>query len=87
MRLHIDGSEHGWFQEERGYDWLGILDDANREIYYPQLGEEEATATVLAGLPEVVEQNGASARGRAPSVATTSAAVRSATRNWRPARR
>ena len=58
MRLHIDGSEHGWFQEERGYDLWGILDDAHREIYYAQLGEEEATATGRAGLPEGVEQNG-----------------------------
>jgi transposase len=58
MLLHIDGSEHRWFQDERWYDLLVILDDANSEIYYAQLVEEEATATVLAGLKEVVEHKG-----------------------------
>src|ERR1700758_915396 len=58
MLLHIDGSEHRWFQDERWYDLLVILDDANSEIYYAQLVEEEATATVLAGLKEAVEQKG-----------------------------
>jgi len=55
MLLHIDGSAHRWFQDERWYDLLVILDDANSEIYYAQLVEEEATRTVLAGLKEVVE--------------------------------
>jgi hypothetical protein len=36
MLLHIDGSEHRWFQDERWYDLLVIMDDANSEIYYPQ---------------------------------------------------
>src|SRR5271165_225329 len=58
MLLPIDGSEHGWFQDERGYDLLVILDDADSEIYSAQLVEEEATATVLAGLKEVVEPKG-----------------------------
>jgi len=58
MLLHIDGSEHRWFQDERWHDLLVILDDANSEIYYAQLVEEEATATVLAGLKEVVEHKG-----------------------------
>jgi transposase len=58
MLLHIDGSEHRWFQDERWYDLLVILDDANSEIYYAQLVEEEATVTVLAGLKEVVERKG-----------------------------
>ena len=39
MLLHIDGSEHRWFQDERWYDLLVILDDANSEIYYAQLVE------------------------------------------------
>jgi hypothetical protein len=34
MLLHIDGSQHGWFQDERWYDLLVILDDATSEIYY-----------------------------------------------------
>lgn len=58
MLLHIDGSQHRWFQDERWYDLLVILDDANSEIYYAQLVEEESTATVLAGLKEVVEHKG-----------------------------
>jgi len=58
MLLHIDGSEHRWFQDERWYDLLVILDDANSEIYYAQLVEEEATVPVLTGLKEVVECQG-----------------------------
>jgi hypothetical protein len=58
MLLHIHGSEHGWFQDERWYDLLVILDDASSEIYYTQLVEEESTTTVLAGLPEVIERKG-----------------------------
>ena len=58
MLLHIDGSEHRWFQDERWYDLLVILDDANSEIYYAQLVEEESTRTVMAGLHEVVESKG-----------------------------
>jgi hypothetical protein len=37
---------------------LVILDDANSEIYYAQLVEEESTTTVLAGLKEVIERKG-----------------------------
>jgi len=58
MLLHIDGSEHRWFQDERWYDLLVIMDDANSEIYYAQLVEEEATVPVLMGLKEVVECRG-----------------------------
>src|ERR1700739_2819152 len=50
MLLHIDGSRHQWFQDERWYDLIVILDDATSEIYYAQLVEEESTATVMAGL-------------------------------------
>ena len=35
-----------------------ILDDASSEIYYAQLVEEESTATVMAGLREVIERKG-----------------------------
>ena len=58
MLLHIDGSEHRWFQDDRWYDLLVILDDATSEIYYAQLVEEEATLTVMAGLQEVIERKG-----------------------------
>ena len=58
MLLHIDGSRHHWFQDERWYDLIVILDDATSEIYYAQLVEEESTVTVMAGLREVIERKG-----------------------------
>ena len=58
MLLHIDGSRHQWFQDERWYDLIVILDDASSEIYYAQLVEEESTATVMAGLKAVIERKG-----------------------------
>ena len=38
MLLHIDGSEHRWFQDDRWYDLLVILDDATSEIYLRAAG-------------------------------------------------
>src|SRR5262250_2220825 len=58
MLLHIDGSRRQWFQDERGYDLIVILDDATSEIYYAQLVEEESTATVMTALREVIERKG-----------------------------
>jgi transposase len=58
MLLHIDGSRHSWFQDQRWYDLLVILDDATSQIYYAQLVEEESTATVMAALREVIERQG-----------------------------
>jgi transposase len=58
MLLHIDGSQHRWFQDERWYDLLVILDDASSEIYYAQLVEEESTRTALLALREVIERKG-----------------------------
>jgi transposase len=58
MLLHIDGSKHRWLNDERWYDLIVILDDANSEIYYAQLVEEESTLTVMAGLREVIEKQG-----------------------------
>jgi hypothetical protein len=58
MLLHIDGSHHRWFQEERWYDLIVLLDDATSEIYYAQLAEEEATVAVMAALREVIERKG-----------------------------
>ena len=43
MMLHIDGSHHRWFQDERWHDLIVILDDATSEIYYAQLAKEETT--------------------------------------------
>jgi transposase len=50
MLLHIDGSKHQWFGDERWHDLIVILDDATSEIYYAQLVEEESTRTVMAGV-------------------------------------
>jgi hypothetical protein len=58
MLLHLDGSRHQWFQDERWYDLLVILDDATSEIYYAQLVEEESTLTVMRAIREVVERKG-----------------------------
>jgi transposase len=58
MLLHIDGSKHRWFEDDRYYDLIVILDDATSEIYYAQLVEEESTVTVMAGLREVIETKG-----------------------------
>ena len=58
MLLHIDGSKHRWFQDDRYYDLIVILDDATSEIYYAQLVEEESTRTVMAALREVIEKQG-----------------------------
>jgi transposase len=58
MLLHIDGSQHRWFCDDRWYDLLVIMDDATSEVYYAQLVEEESTATVMAGLRTVIERQG-----------------------------
>ncbi len=58
MLLHIDASRHQWLGAGQWHDLLVVLDDATSEIYYAQLVEEESTATVLAALREVVENQG-----------------------------
>jgi len=58
MLLHIDGSTHRWFQDDRYYDLIVILDDATSAIYYAQLVEQESTRTVMAALREVIETQG-----------------------------
>ena len=58
MLLHLDGSKHRWFQDERWFDLIEVLDDANSETYYAQLVDEESTRTVMAALKEVVEAKG-----------------------------
>ena len=58
MLLHIDGSHHQWFCDDRWYDLLVILDDATSEIYYAQLVEDESTRTVMAALRDVIERHG-----------------------------
>jgi transposase len=58
MLLHLDGSRHRWFQDDRWYDLIEVLDDATSETYYAQLVEAESTRTVMAALREVVEKKG-----------------------------
>jgi transposase len=58
MLLHIDGSKHRWFQDDRYYDLLVILDDATSRIYYAQLVEEESTRTMMTALRAVIEREG-----------------------------
>ena len=58
MMLHIDGSEHRWFQDDRSYALIVIMDDATNEIYYAQLVEAECTRSVMTALREVIETKG-----------------------------
>ena len=46
MMLHIDGSDHAWFQDERRHELIVILDDASSEIYYAQLVEADCVRFV-----------------------------------------
>jgi transposase len=58
MLLHVDGSQHRWFQDDRWYDLLVVMDDATSQIYYAQLVETESTRSVLVALREVIERQG-----------------------------
>lgn len=58
MMLHIDGSDHRWFSDERRHELIVVLDDATSEIYYAQLVEAESTRTVMAAVREVIETRG-----------------------------
>jgi transposase len=58
MMLHVDGSTHAWLGGSARQDLVAILDDATSEVYYAQLVNQESTATVMAGLKEVVEEKG-----------------------------
>lgn len=58
MMLHIDGSHHQWFGDDRWHDLIVILDDATGEIYYASLTHAESTASVMAALRHVIEKEG-----------------------------
>lgn len=58
MMLHIDGSHHRWFGDDRWHDLIVILDDATGEIYYAQLVDHESTVTIMAAIRQVVEKEG-----------------------------
>ena len=56
--VHLDGSPHRWFQDERWHDLIAVMDDATNQVYYAQLVEEESTLTVMAALRQVIEERG-----------------------------
>jgi transposase len=58
MLLHLDGSRHQWFQDQRWYDLIEVVDDATSQTYYAQLVEEESTRTVMQALRTVIEGKG-----------------------------
>jgi hypothetical protein len=58
MLLHIDGSKHRWFQDDRWYDLIVVMNDATSESYYAQLVGEESTRTAMQALREVIESKG-----------------------------
>ncbi len=58
MLLHIDGSKHQWFQDDRWHDLIVVMDDATSEIYYARLVDEESTHTVMDGLWDVIRKKG-----------------------------
>jgi hypothetical protein len=60
MLLHIDGSQHRWFQDERWYDLIVILGRRQQRDLLLQLGRRNQTVpvTVMVGLKQVVERKG-----------------------------
>jgi transposase len=58
MMMHIDGSHHQWFGDERWHDLIVILDDATSEICYARLVGSESTRSVMEGIRKVVETKG-----------------------------
>jgi len=58
MMMHIDGSHHQWFGDERWHDLIVLLDDATSEICYAQLVEAESTRSVMEGIRKVIETKG-----------------------------
>ena len=60
MMLHIDGSEHEWIPDlhPQKQSLILIPDDANNDIYYAKLADEETTRECLLGLYHVVVTKG-----------------------------
>jgi len=60
MMLYVDGSTHAWIPAlaPAQFDLIAVVDDADTDCYYAQLVEQESTQTVMAGLAEVVRQQG-----------------------------
>jgi len=59
MMLHIDGSQHRWLPgSTRTQDLIVVMDDANNEIYYARLVDQESTASCMEALRHVVDTRG-----------------------------
>lgn len=59
MMLFVDGSTHHWLAGTRfRQDLILFLDDADSEVYSAYLVDEEGSATVLAGLKEIIREHG-----------------------------
>ena len=60
MMRFCDGSTHEWIPGLSGLkqDLIVLMDDATSEVYSAYLVNEEGTATVMAGLREVIEKEG-----------------------------
>jgi transposase len=60
MMVFCDGSTHEWMPLLPGQkqDLIAFIDDATSELYAAYLVDEEGTATVMAGLKEIIEKEG-----------------------------
>lgn len=60
MLVFADGSSHGWIPAlaPQRQDLIVFLDDADTEVYYACLVEEEGTLPMMAGLKEVLQTHG-----------------------------
>lgn len=60
MMVFCDGSPHEWMPLLPGQkqDLIAFIDDATSELYCAYLVDEESTMTVMAGLKEVIEEEG-----------------------------
>jgi transposase len=60
MLLYVDGSTHAWIPAlaPAQMDLVAVVEDADTDCYYAQLVEQESTRTVMAGLKEVIEEQG-----------------------------
>ncbi len=57
MMLFIDGSRHEWVEGQQD-DLMLVLDDANNEVYWAELVEEEDTRSTLRAVRGVMEKKG-----------------------------
>ena len=59
MMLHIDGSQHRWLPgSTRTQDLIVVMDDANNEIYYARLVDQESTVSCMEAIRYVVDTRG-----------------------------